>query len=169
MQTIFRQLLITGFALLSTSPLFAQTPTPPNTHPAATLQKKYCPTISELKKDPIKLTWSVGYNWKSYETSFANKIVAFYGAQWVGANVGQITCIYKGEPQSFLIFLIYNTLTLEPTQESWSKNLGGYRNCNAHETKQCPFLIRLKPIHQDLFKELQEIKKQPPTQNNSGE
>lgn len=127
----------------------------------------FCPAISALKKDPQKLTWSVGDNWKSHDTSFISKVTEFLGAQWNGVKVGQITCVYKGIPKTaFPILLIYNTLTLEPHPRKWNKkivakwgkNLGGYRNCVARNQKNCPFQVHLRPPHKNIFKELEKFK-----------
>ena len=121
----------------------------------------FCPTIKDLKKstDPNKLTWSAPNGWKSFEASFVNKIGTFLGAQWVGANVGQMTCIYHGVVKtSFPVLLIYKTLTLAPKGDKWSKDLGGYQNCKSSQQKDCPFQIRLRPKQNDIYEEVEKLK-----------
>lgn len=120
----------------------------------------YCPPPSAIKKDPVKLNWTADRGtFRSYDLSFAKKIHQFVGAQWNGAAVGQITCIYKTLPKtSFPLLLIFHTLTLNPTGGAWSKNLGGYKNCNALDIKKCPFKIRLKPKSENIYKEAESLK-----------
>lgn len=118
-----------------------------------------CPPIKALKKNQKKLTWFAKGGWKSFDMSFVNKPERFIGAQWNGATVGQITCVYSGKNlHNFPILLIYGTLTLEPTTDSWSKNHGGYRNCKATKQKNCPFRIMLKPKKQGLIQQAEDLK-----------
>lgn len=153
---LFLLLPITTFADNS-----SQTDT--NNSTATTSQKPknlfFCPPIKSIKKDPVKLTWSAPGGWKSYEISFDNKIIEFYGAQWNGENVGQITCLYKGDvPSAFPILLVFDTLTYQPSGGQWSKDLGGYQNCVSRKRSDCPFKIRLKPPKEDVYKEAEQLK-----------
>ena len=105
------------------------------------------------------MTWKDKLGFKSYNQSFANALKFFIGAQWTGANVGQITCIYKGDDENtFPVLLIYHTLALEPKGANWGSNMGGYRNCAAKQQKNCPFIIRLKPKQQDIYQEAEKLK-----------
>lgn len=130
-----------------------------DTSPPSTLALN-CPPPSAIKKDPVKLTWSADRNtFRSYDLSFATKVHQFVGAQWNGAEVGQITCIYKTLPKtSFPLLLVFHTLTLNPEGGSWSKNLGGYKNCNALDIKKCPFKIRLKTKQENIYEEAESLK-----------
>lgn len=122
----------------------------------------FCPDAHLLKKDPKALTWSAPGGWKSYEISFASNIKKFIGAQWNGARVGQITCVYQGlEASSFPVLLVFHTLTLEPNNGKWSKNLGGYRNCISTQQKDCPFQMQLKPKSGNIYQEAEELKSTP--------
>lgn len=121
----------------------------------------YCPPVSALTKDPIKQTWSAKGGFKSYDLSFVTKITDFLGAQWRGATVGQVTCVYKGSPKnSFNVLLYFGTLSQEPLTVNWGKNLGGYRNCIARKRKiqECPFEVLLKPKNQNIYDEIEKFK-----------
>lgn len=123
----------------------------------------FCPPISALKKDPLQLTWSAKGGWKSYSTSFVTKVTQFWGAQWNGTNVGQITCIYHGMPKtSFPVLLVFHTLAHEPKtgnkESNWSKNLGGYRNCASKNPKKCPFKVQLKSKEKNIYQEAEDLK-----------
>lgn len=164
-------------------------PTSPQTSQQQQLQQTeqrnlfFCPPITALKKDPVKMNWTATNGWKSYGISFVENIKSFMGAQWYGANVGQITCIYKGaELHSFPVLLIFNTLTLEPQGSlepsppnqatnpqlsennanpggtKWTKNLGGYRNCVSNSEKECPFQMQLAPPKEDVYKQALQLK-----------
>lgn len=124
----------------------------------------YCPEPSAIKKDPQKLTWSANRNtFRSYDISFATSIDQFSGVQWVGAAVGQVTCVYKTFPKrSFPVLLVFHTLVLEPQGGAWSADLGGYKNCNSLDRTQCPFLIRLKPKTTDIYEEAEGLKSTAP-------
>lgn len=119
----------------------------------------FCPSIKSIKKDPKKLTWSAPGGWQSYEISFVNKLTKFYGAQWTGTKVGQITCLYQGDtPSSFPVLLVFDTLTYQPSGGKWSKDLGGYQNCVARKRANCPFKIRVKPPEKDIYQEAEQLK-----------
>lgn len=134
---------------------FAQTT---NNTPAPS-PTRFCPPFGALSLDPVKLTWSTQDGFKSYDMSFVTKITTFLGAQWNGANVGQITCIYSGEPKkTFPILLVYGTLALEPTEGKWSQNLGGIRNCKSRKQSDCPFTIRYQGKQPDLIQQLEQLK-----------
>ena len=105
----------------------------------------YCPLPTTLQLNAKTHIWHVKKNWKSYDISFVKRVKSFYGAQWNGANVGQIICVYHGEnPNSFPIQLVFHTLVLDPSAGKWSKNLGGYKNCVSRKLKDCPFKIAPK-------------------------
>ncbi len=122
----------------------------------------YCPAIQSIKKNNKTLNWYAPGGYKSYETSFASKVTSFLGAQWVGANVGQITCVYHSQQHStFPILLVFHTLTYQPKSGRWSKNLGGYFNCKSHKQKDCPFSVRLQSKPKDLYQEIEKLKTDP--------
>jgi len=124
----------------------------------------YCPKSTYLTKDPVKLTWSAYQNsFRSYDLSFSKTIDHFVGAQWTGAQVGQITCIYKALPKtSFPVLLIYHALALNPTGGAWTNDLGGYKNCNTLDRKACAFTVQLKPKPINIYKEAERLKSTTP-------
>jgi hypothetical protein len=144
---------------LSASPALA-TPTAAS-KPAK--NRFYCPPITALKKDPKQLTWSAErHNYRNYDISFAKNIDAFIGAQWAGTKVGQLTCIYRATPRgAFPILLIFHTLTLEPSDGNWTKNQGGYKNCNSLDRKTCPYQMNVAPQQTNIYKEAEDLKSQP--------
>lgn len=119
----------------------------------------YCPPVSALTKDPLKQRWSAPGGFKSYDLSFVTSITGFLGAQWRGATIGQVTCVYKGLPKnSFNVLLAFRTLSLEPTTLAWGKNLGGYRNCLSRKRKSCPFEVRVQAPKGNLYQEIENFK-----------
>lgn len=140
----------------------------------------YCPLITEITKDPTVGDWKAQTHigaWKSRHLSFANKITGFTGAQWNGANVGQITCIYsaeqiyndnnqRGVQQSFPVLLQYGTLTYVPAGGKWHRRKQGRYNCRARsaadlpfDQSSCPFHVRMQKASGDIYQEAEELKK----------
>lgn len=128
----------------------------------------YCPKPSNIKKNQVKLTWSADRNtFRSYDISFSTRIEKFTGAQWNGASVGQITCIYQTLPKpTFPLLLIFHTLTFDPVGGAWSKDLGGYKNCNSFDRKQCGFKVRLKAEKENIYQEAESLKSMAPEPPN---
>ncbi len=127
----------------------------------------FCPAISSIKKNLSERTWSAPGGWKSYDMSFMTHITSFTGAQWNGATVGQITCVYQGIPKTaFPVLLVYHTLALEPSpgqwtkkiKSVWGKNQGGYRNCFSKSQLNCPFKVRLKSQQDNIYQGLENLK-----------
>jgi len=125
----------------------------------------FCPMPQELEKEPVKKTWSAQrLQWRSYEISFVDKVTKFLGAQWVGANVGQLTCVYSGDdPKEFPILLIFSTLVYSPETDKWSKDLGGFRNCKTDDPQHCPFKPRMQNRPEDINLQLEQLKNLPAT------
>ncbi len=132
----------------------------------------FCPHKSQLQKDPVKGNWiantKAGY-WKSYDMSFATNITHFVGAQWSGANLGQLTCVYhseqrfkmQGQPTAqptLPVLLIFHTLTFEPTKRKWKHVAHGVFNCYATKQSDCPFKINIKPSVGDVYQEAAALK-----------
>lgn len=127
----------------------------------------FCPATNSLKKDLQTKTWNAQQGqWKSYEISFVDAPAQFLGAQWAGANVGQITCIYRGKDRkTFPILLIYHTIAYAPFGGRWSPNLGGYANCKSEQQQDCPFRIRLQSNDEDINQQLEKMA--PPSIDSS--
>lgn len=123
--------------------------------------KKTCPEASTLTKDPNTNLWSAPHGYKSYDASFVTQISTFTGAQWNGAGIGQIICVYESPHTatnpSFPITLFYNVLSFEPQTNNWGKNEGGVRNCVSNTTENCPFYIKKKEKKQDIYQEVYDL------------
>lgn len=140
----------------------------------------FCPHINEITQSPVKMNWtantSAGF-WKSSHMSFATNLTRFLGAQWVGQNVGQITCVYASEQTytaegqqhivpTINVLLVFHTLAHEPQQGqgAWQRVQQGVYNCQAAKLKDCPFKVNLKPESKPLLEEVESIKSQPAQQ-----
>lgn len=131
-----------------------------------------CPDISEITKDPVTQIWSAQTKagaWKSYTLSFATKLTQFYGAQWTGEKMGQITCVYGSEQQltvrgnpftesTISVALVFHALTLAPSNGSWKKAKAGVYNCKSNAQKNCAFYMHLKPTTKNVFEEAESLK-----------
>lgn len=132
----------------------------------------FCPHRSALQKDPVKGNWTAqtkAGSWKSYDMSFATNITRFVGAQWSGANVGQLTCIYhsqqrfkiQGKPTiqpTLPVLLVFHTLTFQPTKGSWKHAARGIYNCYSTKQSDCPFKINIKPSVGNIYQEAESLK-----------
>jgi len=128
-----------------------------------------CPPIAALKKNPDTQTWYTSGGWKSFDISFVDKVTQFSGAQWKGANLGQIFCVYRGDlATEFPILLAYNVLAFTPKGGQWSDDLGGYLNCEAPNREDCPFIVRIKQESADIYKQAEELKTNTPKSTRSG-
>ena len=105
----------------------------------------YCPEPNQLVKKGLKWESTTNVVWKSYETSFADDVSKFVGAQWQGVKVGQMTCIYKSQNEGvFPITLQNNHLFVQPTQTNWQFGQDGFMNCVSENTKDCPLTPKVK-------------------------
>jgi len=115
------------------------------------------------------MTWSAPNGWQSYDQSFVDKVTRFSGAQWRGTNVGQVFCVYRGPSDiSFPVLLAFKVLTLAPTGGQWSDNLGGYKNCESSDPKECPFVIRIKGPSEDIYEKAKQLKRTTPIPQRPG-
>ena len=122
-------------------------------------KKVLCPLTSELIKDPDTQRWSTANGWKSYDDSFSTKLTHFYGAQWNGAGIGQVFCLYKDDnPESFYVLLAYHTLALEPQSHNWSALEGNKRNCVNSQQQQCPFYVKLPTKKPDFYDDIKSLR-----------
>lgn len=125
-----------------------------------------CPLPSAFKKDPNSLLWADGKSWQSHEQSFATKLGKFMGAQWSGVALGQIICLYQpANKLTFPVQVDYGVLTREPMGGSWSKNLGGYRNCSSNSVSDCAFIPQPTAKKMDPYQALEQYKEQHPDAN----
>ncbi len=119
-----------------------------------------CPPISHLVQDQETLYWSADEgHWRTYSLSFAKKIDRFLGAQWNGANLGTIYCLYRGEAMTFPIKLQFDALAHPPSGAKWSKDLGNFKNCLSSEQEDCPFVPLQKAPPKTLYEQLDDLQK----------
>ncbi len=134
-----------------------------------------CPAISNIHKNPKKGNWFAETShgkWKSYDMSFATNITQFTGAQWVGENVGQITCIYNSEQQFTIqgqptiqatlpVLLVFHTLSFQPTKGKWKHIKRGVYNCYSPSRSRCPFKVNMKPPVGNVLQQAESLKSHP--------
>ena len=133
----------------------------------------FCPHLSQIKKnpDPAKQNWTAETKqgeWKSYDASFATKLVKLMGAQWNGENLGQVTCVYKAVQQFNLqgqlttqraipVLIVYHSLVFQPTGGKWKHSGHGIYNCYSHHRRDCPFVINIKPPEGDPLQQAESF------------
>lgn len=120
----------------------------------------YCPPIDKLHKTSKKV-WIAPGGWRSFTTSFVETVAHFYGAQWSGAKIGQLTCIYKGkDASSFPILLVFHKLTFAPLGGKWQAE-DTKINCYSRDRRECAFQVPTPPKQEDIFKALEHAKDNP--------
>ncbi|QLH42011.1 MAG: hypothetical protein HWD59_04305 [Coxiellaceae bacterium] len=76
-------------------------------------------------------------------------------------NVGKIICLYMGNSKmGFPVALEQKVPQLVPVPAgaNWSKDLGGYRQCNSQKVTDCEFVV-YKNVRQPIFmKNLSSLK-----------
>jgi hypothetical protein len=157
----------------------AQTPTviQPTSTPAISPSNEsdsFCPHIDQILKDPTEGNWTAqtkeGF-WKSYNMSFATTLTRFAGAQWVGANLGQLTCVYHSEEvfnmqgqqstqKTLPVLLVFHSIVFQPTGASWTHPSRGVYNCAPRNQgqKDCPFKIQIKAKPTNIYEEAESLK-----------
>lgn len=127
-----------------------------------------CPETKQLQRNPKTQTWSaVNGQFKSYDPSLANGVAAFIGAQWVGAQLGQITCLYSVTPKTnFPILLAYHTLALTPSGGAWKQGTGSI-NCVSANQNTCRFIVRIHK-QENIYQEAADAKFVPQLQPPAG-
>jgi len=132
----------------------------------------YCPTISEIQKNPIKQSWyahTANGFWKSYNISFATNVTQFIGSEWKGENLGKLVCYYKSIQNLVLennptsqptlpVVLVYHSLIFVPEGSKWLHNKRGERICKSTEQKDCPFTILAKPKIGNIYQIAESLK-----------
>jgi len=137
-----------------------------------------CPTIDKIVKDPTEGNWTAqtkeGF-WKSYSMSFATSLTRFVGVQWIGADVGQLTCVYNSEQEFTMqgqttiqktlpVLLVFHALVFQPTGVHWKHASRGVYNCapGKNGRSDCPFKINIKPKTGDIYQEAESLKENAP-------
>ncbi|MCX7126186.1 MAG: T4SS-associated protein EirA [Gammaproteobacteria bacterium] len=133
-----------------------------------------CPRPDEAKKNtnPTKENWTAETKyglWKSYSMSFATNLTQFVGAQWSGANIGQVTCVYKSQQvftmkgqqvvqRTLPVLLVFHTLVFQPTGGQWKHVKRGVYNCNSSKRSDCIFRIHVTKAVGNVLEEASELK-----------
>jgi hypothetical protein len=111
-----------------------------------------CPSVQNLYKIKSTMNWKANGGWLSHQQSFTTKVSHFLGAQWRGANVGNIYCLYQGSNNlTFMIHLQYNKLAFLPSGGKWGKNTHGYQNCISHQQSDCYFKPMIKQSTKNIY------------------
>ena len=122
----------------------------------------HCPTTESLTYDTDTMMWSAPNDFKSFNTSFVEQAQTFLGAQWTGAGLGQIFCVYAGPDKLALpIVLAQNVISFEPKpsdDNSWGEKQGNHYNCISKNSINCPFFVKIKVPEQTLDEEFNSIK-----------
>lgn len=121
-----------------------------------------CPAADKLVQDPKTLKWSADQgHWRGYSLSFARDITRFLGAQWNGASLGTIYCLYRGDKMTFVVKLQFDTLVSAPSGGQWSKDLGHFKNCVSSNSQpdDCAFVVPAEQEPKTLYEELDSLQK----------
>lgn len=133
-----------------------------------------CPKIKDAQKNPKKGNWiaktTKGY-WKSYDMSFATHLTQFVGAQWSGAEMGQVTCIYNSQQKFTMngqlkrehtlpVLLVFHTLTFKPMTGKWKRFSVGVYNCYSRKQSDCQYVMQIKAPPGNIYQEAEALKKQ---------
>ncbi len=131
---------------------------------ARTNLTRYCPPVNKLYKNTQNQWGSQDGNFRDFEISLANQLDQFVGAQWQGANLGYVTCVYRPhDPNVFFVTLLFNQLTYEPNTDktAWTKDQkGSWFNCHSTHPSDCPFLIRPQPKQGNIYDEAARLKEE---------
>lgn len=170
-----KKLMLSGGLLMLSALSCGATPSiptaTPNPFPGSPLV--VCPQVSEVIKNTAKGNWTANTNagfWQTYHSSFSNHLTRFYGAQWLGAKLGQLTCIYGSNQQfnmngqqviqkTFPVRLVYHALVHEPKNlAKWTHVKTGVFNCVSLQQSDCPFYVNVKPKEGDIYEEAEKLK-----------
>lgn len=115
----------------------------------------FCPKPSELVKKNGKWESTTRIRWLSYETSFANEVAFFMGAQWQGVKVGPMSCIYQSSDINVFPITLQNDHMFEmPTQANWSAGEENAVNCVSNTVEDCPLTPHIKTNTPDTTQQI---------------
>ncbi|PHQ82304.1 MAG: hypothetical protein COB66_00535 [Coxiella sp. (in: Bacteria)] len=129
-----------------------------------------CPPISKVLKTESNYWGTRDNNFRNFETSFAVHLDKFLGAQWQGATLGQVSCVYKPhKPGLFFVTLLFNKLTYTPNTGLWKKaDKGSLYNCHSNNVTDCRFSTRPKPPKVDIYKVAEQLRGDANPYSNPG-
>jgi hypothetical protein len=128
-----------------------------------------CPLITQINKNQMNHWGTKDANFRSYTTSFANELAQFIGAQWQGATVGHVVCIYKTKGNdTFPVVLNFNQLVYEPiglptaNPTRWHAAHPNHQlyNCPSHHVGDCPFVVRSTPKATNIYQDALNLRKE---------
>lgn len=128
-----------------------------------------CPPINKVYKSTQNHWGTSDANFRSHTLSFANKLDTFLGAQWQGATLGHIICLYKPHENKntgtlFTVILTFNQLVYEPVNLThWQpakKTSSQLYNCVSRDVKHCAFVVRPAPIKTDIYNEALQLRQE---------
>lgn len=112
-----------------------------------------CPSLNTLKVEDM--IWSAPGSWKSYNPSFTKEVVGFYGAEWVGAQVGSTICLYAGNNvDAFPVDIQNNSIFLKPSNGRWKKISDGRYKCQSTNRYDCPLQLMVPKRQQQDYRDL---------------
>lgn len=137
-----------------------------------------CPPIDKIYKSSENHWGTSDANFRSHTLSFANHLTHFLGAQWQGATLGHIICLYKPKDKQnkgsiFPVVLTFNKLVYEPanltnwrTSNTTSNQL---YNCIGKKVSDCKFIVRPHAANVDIYQEALQLRQEakPNADNNA--
>lgn len=144
----------------------------------AAIKYTTCPPISKIYKSNENHWGTQDANFRSHTLSFASHLESFLGAQWQGATLGHIICLYKPKDDEhkgsvFPVVLTYNKLVYEPVnQPNWQTNnpkSGELYNCISKHVSDCRFVVRPTTGDVDIYQEAMQLRQEanPNADNNA--
>lgn len=120
-----------------------------------------CPNVADLVPPDMnakdqRMFWYAPGGWKS-NTSFETQVTQYLGAQWTGAVVGVVICIYQTAGNTnFPLTLQNNKLMQAPTGGRWivsqekkqdptTQAIQNISNCVSTDPNDCPFIDAADP------------------------
>jgi hypothetical protein len=167
---VFQKVTRSIFVLASILSFYQIAEAAPKTNPQKVIFQ--CPEPNQLVKSAENHWGTTDGNFRNFDTSFAKKLDRFIGAQWQGANLGYVTCVYQPNDASlFYVTVLFNKLTYQPDTQntSWTKSKKGpWYNCMTKDPKDCTFKIRPKPKKANLYNEAESLKQEANPYDNPG-
>lgn len=164
MRNILKNLLLTSTLFSIATIAFGQTIQQPH------LPTYACPSLNQIHKSTTNYWFSEDRLFRNYDTSAANKLVRFLGAQWSGAVLGNVSCVYLPENKDvFIVTLHFSKLAFHPTTGKWQDKIkGSISNCYSTDVNDCRFTTRPKPVKTDIYKVAEQLRQEASPYDNPG-
>lgn len=109
-----------------------------------------CPKMEELTLNADR-QWEKPPYWKSYQTSLSPEVGRFVGAQWTGAAIGNLFCLYNTDSDtSFPNQVTFSWLVEMPRDKIWVESKSEEKketttiNCVSRKIEDCVFAVKIK-------------------------